>query len=232
MEEMSQKRSSRMVVLIIILACGIMAFVEAVIAPGYIMKSAIKLVLFLILPMLVLSRQKELAIINIIRIEGKKLLFPILLGIGVYVFIIAAYYTIGRLFDFTKVADAITGSSGVDKKEFVWVALYISFVNSLLEEFFFRGIGFLVLRSFTSRRFAYVFSAAAFSLYHVAIMSSWFSFYLFLLLLVSLFVAGLLFDWLDEKSRTIYPSWLVHMCANFSINTIGFILFGILSIGR
>jgi membrane protease YdiL (CAAX protease family) len=227
-EVMTRKRNCWMVVLIIILACGIMAFVEAVMAPGYIVKSAIKLVLFLILPMLVLNRQKEVAILNILKLKGKKLLYPILLGIGVYVFIIAAYYTIGRLFDFSKVADAITGSSGVDKKEFVWVALYISFVNSLLEEFFFRGIGFLVLSRFTSRRVAYVFSAAAFSIYHVAIMSSWFSFYLFLLLLVSLFAAGLLFDWLDEKSSTIYPSWLVHMCANFAINTIGFILFGIL----
>jgi membrane protease YdiL (CAAX protease family) len=228
MEVTTQKRNCRMVVLIIILACGIMAFVEAVMVPGYIVKSAIKFVLFLILPMLILSRQKEVALLNILRIKGKELLFPILLGIGVYVFIIAAYYTIGRLFDFSQVADAITGSSGVDKKEFVWVAFYISFVNSLLEEFFFRGIGFLLLSRFTTRRVAYVFSAAAFSLYHVAIMSSWFSIYLFLLLLVSLFVAGLLFDRLNEKSRTIYPSWLVHMCANIAINTIGFILFGIL----
>jgi membrane protease YdiL (CAAX protease family) len=227
-EVMTQKRNCWMVVLIIILACGIMAFVEVVMAPGYAIKSIIKLVLFLILPMLILYRQKEVAILNILKLKGKKLLHPILLGIGVYVFIIAAYYTIGRLFDFSQVADAITGSSGVDKKEFVWVALYISFVNSFLEEFFFRGIGFLLLSRFTTKRVAYVFSAATFSLYHVAIMSSWFSFYLFLLLLVSLFVAGLLFDWLDEKNSTIYPSWLVHMCANFAINTIGFILFGIL----
>jgi membrane protease YdiL (CAAX protease family) len=132
------------------------------------------------------------------------------------------------LFDFSQVAEAITGSSGVDQKEFVWVALYISFVNSLVEEIFFRGFGFLLLSRFTTRRTAYVFSAAAFSLYHVAIMSSWFSFYLFLLLLISLFVAGLLFNRINEKSGTIYPSWLVHMCANFAINTIGFILFGIL----
>ncbi len=228
MEVMTQKHTCRIVVLLIIVACGIMSFVEAVLAPGYAIKSAIKLVMFLLVPLIVLSRQKDVALINILKIKGKKLLFPVLLGIGVYAFIIAAYYTIGGLFDFTQVADAITGSSGVGKKEFVWVALYISFVNSLLEEFFFRGIGFLILSRFTTRRVAYVFSAAAFSLYHVAIMSSWFSIYLFLLLLISLFVAGLLFDWLNEKSRTIYPSWLVHMCANFAINTIGCILFGIL----
>ena len=32
----------------------------------------------------------------------------------------------------------------------------------------------------------------------------------------------------DEKYNNIYSSWLVHMCANFAINTVGFILFGIL----
>lgn len=225
---MLRKHNSRIVILIIILACGIMAYVEAVLAPGYALKSVVKLILFLILPIFVLRKQKKDSLFNILKIRGKKLLLPVLLGIGVYGFIIIAYYTIGRLFDFSGVADAITSSSGVDKREFVWVAIYISFVNSLLEEFFFRGIGFLLLTRYATRRIAYVFSSAAFAFYHVAIMSSWFSFYLFLLLIVSLFAAGLFFNRLNEKSGTIYPSWLVHMCANFAINTIGFILFGIL----
>ncbi|MDF2906931.1 MAG: Abortive infection protein [Herbinix sp.] len=225
---MSRRQNCIVVVLIILMACGIMAFVEAVMVPGYALKSVIKIFLFIAVPVLVISRHKEVDLRGILRIEGKKLIAPILLGIVVYLIIIVAYYTIGRLFDFSQVAEAITGSSGVDKKEFVWVALYISFINSLVEEFFFRGIGFLLLRQLTTRRVAYVFSAAAFSLYHVAIISSWFSFYLFLLLMISLFVAGLLFNLLNEKSGTIYHSWLVHMCANFAINTIGFILFGIL----
>ncbi len=226
MERTTQRSKSSTIIIIMVLACIIMAFVEAILSPGYALKSVIKLILFLFLPIIILRKQKTIDILGLIY-RKKKLLLPILLGIGVYLFIIAAYYTIGRLFDFSQVAEAITASSGVGKTEFVWVSLYISLVNSLVEEFFFRGIGFLVLGSLTTRRFAYLFSAAVFSLYHVAIMSSWFSFSLFLLLLVSLFVAGLLFNWLDEKYKTILPSWMVHMCANFAINTIGFILFGI-----
>lgn len=225
---MNRNRNLAVVVLLIILACGIMAFIDAVLAPSYFVKSAIKLSLFLILPIAILGRQKEISLQSVLKTEKKKLILPILLGLGVYVFILGAYYTIGNFFDFSQVAESITGSSGVQKENFVGVALYISFANSLLEEFFFRGVGFLVLKKFSSRRFAYVFSAAAFSLYHIAIMSSWFSPVLFVLLMVSLFIAGLLFDWFNEKSQTIYTSWLVHMCANFAINTIGFILFGIL----
>lgn len=225
---MARKRNQIIIVLLIILSCVIMAVVEAVLAPGYGMKSVIKIILFLFLPTIILARDGTLALTDIFRIKGKFLLKPILLGIIVYCIILLAYFSLGAFFDFSQVAGAITSSSGVGKEEFVWVALYISFINSLLEEYFFRGIGFLMLSKVSSRRFAYLFSAALFALYHIAIMSSWFSIYLFLLLLVSLFAAGLIFDWLNEKSGTIYQSWLVHMFANFAINTIGFILFGLI----
>ena len=48
---MTRKNNCMSVVLIITLACGIMAFVEAFLAPGYALKSIIKLILFLILPL-------------------------------------------------------------------------------------------------------------------------------------------------------------------------------------
>ena len=96
-------------------------------------------------------------------------------------------------------------------------------MNSLLEELFFRGFLFLNLKH-RSRRFAYVFSAGAFAAYHVAMMIGWFSPVLWLLVMAGLFVGGLIFNWLNEKQESIYPSWLVHMFANFAINTIGFIL--------
>ena len=42
------------------------------------------------------------------------------------------------------------------------------------------------------------------------------------------FAGGCIFNFLNEKCGNIYPSWLVHLCANLAINTVGFILFGIL----
>ena len=97
-----------------------------------------------------------------------------------------------------------------------------------MEEFFFRGFAFLTLKGVSSRRFAYFFSSGIFSLYHIAMMIGWFSPLVFIIVITGLFVGGLLFDYLNEKTGTIYPSWLVHMFANFAINTIGFILFGII----
>ena len=67
---------------------------------------------------------------------------------------------------------------GITAGNFLWVAIYISVMNSFLEEFFFRGFGFITLKKYVNIKF--------------------------------------------------YPSWFVHMAANFAINTIRFILFDVI----
>jgi len=205
-----------------------MALVETVLQPGYLYKSLIKLVLFTSVPLIYALACKDPVIINLFHIRRKPLLRALALGIGVYLFILASYFLLGPYFDFSNVTKSLEKSVGVDRHSFLAVAIYISLINSLLEEFFFRGFAFLTMKKLASRRFSYLFSASTFSLYHVAIMSNWFSVILFLLLVFSLFIAGLIFNRLDEHSDSIYPSWIFHAFANLSINTIGLMLFGIL----
>lgn len=205
-----------------------MAYIDAVISPPYFIKSIFKIITFLALPFLLCRLNKALNFKSVFRIDKQSLKVSLLLGIGVYIIIVGAYLTIGQFFDFSNVTKALNSNIGVNAENFVYVALYISFVNSLLEEFFFRGFAFLNLKKVFSKKFAYVFSSLAFSLYHVAMMVSWFAPLLFILLIGSLFIAGVIFDWLNDKYENIYCSWLVHMCANFAINTVGFMLFGII----
>ncbi|MDF2539450.1 MAG: Abortive infection protein [Herbinix sp.] len=216
------------IIIIIIAACSFMAFVDAIWSPEYFIKSFLKLFLFFILPASYAVISKHFSLKELLVVKNQSILIPLILGAGVYLFILGAYYVLGPYFDFSNVTVALSENYGVKKDNFIAVALYISFINSFLEEIFFRGFAFLILKKFTSRRVAYLFSAASFSLYHVAIMSDWFHIMLFLLLILSLFVAGLLFNWFDEKRNTVYTSWLVHMAANLATNTIGFMLFGIL----
>jgi len=56
-------------------------------------------------------------------------------------------------------------------------------------------------------------------------MIGWFSPLIFLLALTGLFVGGLIFNFFNERFGNIYVSWLIHMFANFAINTVGFIMF-------
>ena len=218
------KKSRLWIIAAAVICCGIMALVDGVLRPSYALKSAIKIGLFLLIPFLLSRVEGNLDFGAIFRFHKRGFLAALGLGIGIYVLILGAYFLIGPYFDFSNIAGSLTQNAGVTKDNFLYVSLYISFVNSLLEEFFFRGFLFTNLKKSGPRNFAYCFSALTFALYHVAMMIGWFNIWLNLLVMVGLATGGVIFNWLNEKQDCIYVSWLVHMFANFAINTIGFML--------
>lgn len=223
-----KNRNKYIIVAITILCCFIMAIVDGIIQPHYAVKSLIKVILFLILPVVLSLFNKDICLNNLFKVNKSGMKIAFSLCIPVFVIILTAYMLLKDVFDFSAVTQALTGNIGVNRNNFLYVAIYISFVNSLLEEFFFRGFAFLILRKFTSNKFSYIFSSVTFALYHIAIMSGWFSIGVFVITLAGLFLGGFLFNYLNTKSNNIYTSWFVHMFANFAINTIGFMLFGLI----
>ena len=219
-----KKRSIILVLSVTVICCLVMALVDGVLRPGYAVKSAIKVAMFMLIPLIASRIDRKVLYLPLLRPKKKGILPAIALGVGIYVVILGGYFLVLPFFDFSQIAGALTSNAGVTKENFLYVSLYISFANSFLEEFFFRGFVFTNLKQLSSRKLAYIFSASAFSLYHVAMMMGWFSPALFLLVMVGLVIGGVIFNWLNEKLDTIYCSWLTHMFANFSINTIGFIL--------
>lgn len=225
---MWHKTKNFLLLAIIVICCGIMAVIDGIIQPHYWVKSAFKVLLFLAIPIIYSAFDKDLNIKGLFKGNKNSFKSAFALCIPVFIVILGAYFLFKDVFDFSAVTTSLTGNIGVNAKNFVYVATYISFVNSLLEEFFFRGFAFIALKSVFSKKFAYVFSAMCFSLYHIAIMTGWFSVPVFIITLSGLFVGGLIFNFLNEKSNNIYTSWFVHMFANFAINIIGFMLFGII----
>lgn len=211
--------------LLVIIACIIMGIVDAVIQPGYAIKSGIKIITFLLIPLIYGLFNKEINIKRLLKPDKKGFLIALALGLGVYAIIISAYFTFRNIFDFSALTKSLNETTGVNQSNFVWVAIYISFVNSLLEEFFFRGFSFITLKKYTSGKFAYIFSSLLFALYHIAMMIGWFGIPVIIISLLGLFAGGMIFNRFDEKNENIYLSWLIHMFANFATNTIGFILF-------
>lgn len=219
------KNRSRILVLsVAVICCVIMALVDGVLRPGYAVKSMIKIAVFLVIPLIASKLDRSVQYLPLLKPKRKGMLPAIGLGVGIYIVILGGYFLVSPFFDFSNIAGALTSNAGVTKENFLYVSLYISFANSFLEEFFFRGFVFTNLKNLSGRKLAYIFSALAFSLYHVAMMVGWFSPLLFLLVMVGLIAGGVIFNWLNEKLDTIYCSWLTHMFANFAINTIGFIL--------
>ena len=220
------------VVLSVLICSLIMSLVDGVVQPGYGAKSLMKMALFLLVPLVFFFGNEEgrERLKMLFAPRKKDLLLAVGLGAAVYGVILGGYFLLRGVVDFSGIAGQLTADAGVSAENFVFVALYISFVNSLLEEFFFRGYAFLSLKDHTSRPFAYCFSSALFALYHLGMTAGWFSPAVWLLAMAGLFAGGCIFNRLNERGGNIYASWLVHMCANFAINTVGFILFGIIRV--
>ncbi len=214
----------------VVLFSLIVCLIDAVIMPSYFVKIPIKIVFFLALPMsfFVINKEAFGEFKSLFAFKKGGLFMAILLGIGVFVVILGGYFLTRNIIDFSNVTSNLTEGMGITADNFIYVASYISICNSFLEEFFFRGYAFITLKNYTSRKFAYIFSSSIFAIYHVGMLVGMFGFGPLLLLLAGLIIGGCLFDYLNEINGNIYPSWFVHMFANFGINTVGFILFGII----
>ena len=78
------------------LCCVAMSAIELIFTPTYFVKAAIKLALFVIIPMSLILIRKETAILRFFK-PNKKTLLPMLgFGVLMYGFIIGAYFLLGK----------------------------------------------------------------------------------------------------------------------------------------
>lgn len=223
------KKSLYIIISVLLLSISV-TFVDAVIKPNYFMKIPIKIIFFVVIPMsyFIINRREFKEFKRLFTIKKEGILKSFLLGLAIYTFIVGGYFLTKNIIDFSHVTSNLTASMGITANNFIYVSLYLSLMNSFLEEFFFRGYGFITLKKHTNKIFSYVYSPILFAVYHVGMLLGSFHIPALILLLIGLFIGGCLFNYLNEKHDNIYPSWFVHMFANFGINTVGFILFGVL----
>ncbi|MBE6570388.1 MAG: CPBP family intramembrane metalloprotease [Ruminococcaceae bacterium] len=215
------------ILLAILLFSLAVTYIDAFVHPPYFSKIPIKILFFLVLPMLffVIWRDEWKEFKALFRFRSKGLLVSLLLGVAIFGVILGGYFVTRGFIDFSGVTSSLTSGMGITADNFIWVAIYISIMNSFLEEFFFRGFGFITLKKFVNIKFAYLFSPVLFAVYHAGMLFGMFHPAVLVLIMSGLIIGGLIFNALNDKLGNIYPSWFVHMAANFAINTIGFILF-------
>lgn len=227
-KRVSEKKYSTAIILIILICCSVMTVVDGIIVPDYWVKSVIKIVFFLGLPFIYFCFDSSADLKSLFVPRKKGIKTALMLCLPIYIIIVGAYLLFKDIFDFSGITASLTSGIGVNKDNFVYVSIYISFVNSLLEEFFFRGFAFLTLKKYIGIKPAMIISAVGFAVYHIAMMTSMFSPWVFALSFIGLLAGGVIFNMLNLKSESLYTSWFVHAFANFGINTVGFMLFGII----
>ncbi|MFD3157775.1 CPBP family intramembrane glutamic endopeptidase [Haloimpatiens sp. FM7330] len=214
-----------------IIACILLYFIEQVIGANYLIKTISKIVLFTMIPYIYIRFIKRVTIkeaLNYKNIDKHHLKVGILLGIICFVVVIISYCVLGGAVDFDSIAIELQRKSKISPVNFIFVGLYITFGNSFLEEFFFRGFIFLNLYKLKYKKTAYIFSSLLFALYHITIFKNWFELWITFLAVVALMIVGFIFDWIDTKSNNFVNSWIVHILADSAIIFIGFKMFGIL----
>lgn len=223
-------RKNLHIVLSLLLFSAAVSFIDAFVKPDYFVKIPIKVVFFLIMPILffVIYREDFKEFKSLFSFRKGGFIKALLLALGVYGVIVGAFFATQGIIDYSNVTTTLTSGMGITAHNFIYVAIYISLMNSFLEEFFFRGFGFITLKKYSSRKFAYIFSSLMFAFYHAGMLWGMFGALGLSLIFIGLLAGGMIFSYLNESSENIYPSWFVHMFANFAINTVGFILFGMI----
>lgn len=218
--------------LIIGLGCLVVYFIDVQADFTYWERAGVKILLFLVVPLIYVWFMPRTDLFSIFRQKERTggLKKSLILGLLVYGGLLALYVLLKDFIDLGTIEASMAENMMITRDNFIAVALYISFINSFLEEFFFRGFAFLKLKRKTGRLAAYGISSLAFSIYHFSIIDGWVSPLLTVLGLAGLFLSGMFFNFINEKNENIWNSYMVHMFANFAINTIGLQMFGIINL--
>ncbi|HEV3004458.1 MAG TPA: CPBP family intramembrane glutamic endopeptidase [Pirellulales bacterium] len=133
------------------------------------------------------------------------------LGILALALFWGAYFTIGDwLLDKPAIAQKIGERFGVTASTVLLVAPITIILNSLLEEFFYRGFAFgqLVRRN---KVVAYLLPATIFTLQHLMFTNDWAGWGVIVLGVVALFVFALVLEAVYTATDTLVAAWLIHV---------------------
>lgn len=199
----------------------ILLWIEQGIEVTYIWKTLAKIILFVVFPLIYIIR-KKLNFLNRHQLTKNHFVYPYILGLFVVITIFGAFILFREYIDLPSLKMDLETRVGVTASIFPFVALYILFGNSFLEEFFFRG---WLVDLFQKTKWQWFMPSFLFAIYHITIFLPWFEWPILLLAVIGLFIGGLLFQWLNKSSGTIYPGWIVHISADIGVLLIGFYMF-------
>ena len=204
-----------------VICIAILLWIEQGLEVSYLWKTAAKVLLFFAIPFFFL-KATVFEFLQFKKTQKKSLLLALGLGIIVIMAILGAFMLLKDSIDLNALQLDLETRVGVTAVVFPFVAFYILFGNSFLEEYFFRG---LLVGLLKDSKLKWILPSFFFAIYHVAIFLPWFEWPILLLAVVGLWIGGLLFQWLNEKSGTIYPSWIIHMSADIGVLLIGVYMF-------
>lgn len=175
-----------------------------------------KVVLFLLIP-LILFRKYGFPFLRLRSTDSKSMGVAIGSGILIMSVIIMSFILLKPFINLDELIVDLK-DTGVTATVFPFIAFYILFGNSLLEEFYFRG---LLPSLMGNSKIRLLVPSLLFAVYHIAIFLPWFDPVLLAVAVAGLWLGGVIFQFVNEKSGTILPSWTIHMFADIGVLLVG-----------
>jgi CAAX protease family protein len=122
----------------------------------------------------------------------------------------------GLLLDKQKIIESVSYQFVTRKQTVLYVAPVTIFLNSLLEEFFYRGFAFGQLVR-QHRLLGYVLPAAVFTIQHVLFFWQWMDWVPFSIAVAGLIIFALGQQGLYELAESIVAPWLVHIFGDIAL---------------
>lgn len=152
------------------------------------------------------------------------------LGIGaIFILIyVGAFYFFREYLDLQNVVDQLRQMADINVKNILFIGMYIILINSLLEEFFWRGFLFDKLRYQVRQWIAYLLTGIAFSFHHMVFYYNWFDLKYLIIITVGLSIYAMIMNFIFSKTKDLYTCWLIHGCADVAQIFIALKLFNLI----
>lgn len=208
-------------ILVPALALTLLLVIEQVLEIPYFWKTIMKILIFLAVP-LFLMKIIKFSFLRLKKTEKRSTILAFILGILVMITVLVSFFMLQNHINIETILSDLESRVGITSAVFPFVAIYILLGNSFLEEFFFRG---LLVDMYKESKLKWVLPSFLFAIYHIAIFLPWFDWPILLTAVGGLFIGGLIFQWINEESGTIYPSWIIHICGDIGVLLIGFYMY-------
>jgi CAAX protease family protein len=169
---------------------------------------------FLLVPPLAYCRVKRIGVYrDILKLQNWRRCLPAAVGLGALAVAIfwGMYYLLSDLLiDKAKIVERIGEQFSVTATTIFFLAPITILLNSLLEEFFYRGFAFGLLVH-KKRWLGYLLPATAFTVQHLLFMKHWVDSLPYAIAVVALFVFALVLQKIYETADSIVAPWVIHI---------------------
>lgn len=207
-------------ILYIVVVIGVLLLLDGVFNIDYFTKQGIRIIVMLVIPLLlyIFVDKKEIKKeFGFLQNASVSMWVPVSIGLVIVLVTVFGYFLLQGMFDSSEILSGLQ-EIGIDKSNIIFVGIYMSFGNSLLEEFFFRGF---VEDNVKSKRMGMLISSSLFALYHVFLMTLMFPFYLVILAFLGLFIVGYVLSYINQYGRGFLYSYILHIFADIGVVLVG-----------